>query len=167
MVKKAVYENMIRRIRELEWQNEDLLQSVARITEGDQGKRFSKVRALVRVSMEVMAEISVDGVLQRVVNGAREVTGSNIASSGYGYREGIFEAGAASRSEDCPTCPPDEVFCVSRGRVYMDLSNERESIRLSEEELRSHPVLRGLPEGRAPHGVGHLPEDRGTAPRNH
>jgi PAS domain S-box-containing protein len=150
MVKKAVYEEVTRRVRELERQKQKLLQSVAIAKKRDQGEHLSKVRALVRVSMEVMAENTVDGVLQRVVDGAREVTGANLATSGHGYGEGMFRDSAASRSNDYPVCPPEEVFCGLQGDVCMSLMEESESIRLSDEELRSHPLWRILSEVHVP-----------------
>jgi len=150
MVKKAVHEDVIRRVRELELENEELLQSVGRERERDQGRHLSKPRVLVRVSMEVMAENTVDGVLQCVVDGAREVTGAKLATSGHGYLEGRFRAGAASRSEDVLSGSWGEVFFVSRGGVYMDLIKEKESIRLSDEELRSHLLWPDLAEDHTP-----------------
>lgn len=144
MVKKTVSEETIYRVRELEREKEELLQSLAR--ERDQGEHLSKVRALVTVSMEVMAENTVDGVLQRVADGAREVTGANFAASGQGYGEGTFKAVAESRADQFPACPPGEGFCGLPSGVFMDLIEERESIRLNDQDLRSHPLVRSLPE---------------------
>lgn len=150
MVKKALYEDAIHRVRELELENEELFQSVIRERERDQGRHLSKVRALVRASMEVMAENTVGGVLQCLVDGAREVTEAKLAASGHGYQEGGFRVGAASRSEDVLSGPWGEHFFVSRGGVYMDLIEEKESIRLSDEELRSHPLWPDLSEDPTP-----------------
>jgi PAS domain S-box-containing protein len=150
MVKKAVYDKMIRRVRELEKENEELLQSVDRATGKDQEKHLFKVRALVNISMEIMAENTIDGLLQCVVDGARKVTGARLATSAHGYRDKAFRVGAASRSGDYPACPPGKTFCGSRGGVYLDLIENKESLRLSDEELRSHPLWCGLPEVHAP-----------------
>jgi PAS domain S-box-containing protein len=150
MVKKAVYEEMIFRVQRLEKENEELLRSVAGRRGKDQGIHLLKVRALVNVSMEVMAETTIDGVLQRVVDGAREVTGAKLATSGHGYWEKTFRVGATSRSDDYPACPTGEISCVFRGGVYRELLENNESIRLNDSDLRSHPLWWGLPEDHPP-----------------
>lgn len=150
MVKKAVYEEMIFRVQRLEKENEELLRSVAGRRGKDQGIHLLKVRALVNVSMEVMAETTIDGVLQRVVDGAREVTGAKLATSGHGYWEKTFRVEATSRSDDYPGCPTGEVSCVFRGGVYRELLENNESIRLNDKDLRSHPLWWGLPEDHPP-----------------
>ncbi|MFO7461467.1 MAG: GAF domain-containing protein, partial [Desulfatiglandales bacterium] len=150
MVKKAVYEEMIFRVQRLEKENEELLRSVAGRRGKDQGIHLLKVRALVNVSMEVMAETTIDGVLQRVVDGAREVTGAKLATSGHGYWEKTFRVEATSRSDDYPGCPTGEVSCVFRGGVYRELLENNESIRLNDPDLRSHPLWWGLPEDHPP-----------------
>jgi PAS domain S-box-containing protein len=150
MVKKAVYEEMIFRVQRLEKENEELLRSVAGRRGKDQGIHLLKVRALVNVSMEVMAETTIDGVLQRVVDGAREVTGAKLATSGHGYREKTFRVGATSRSDDYSACPTGEISCVFRGGVYRELLENNESIRLNDTDLRSHPLWWGLPEDHPP-----------------
>jgi PAS domain S-box-containing protein len=112
--------------------------------------RLSRMRTLLDVSEQVLAETSVEGVLQRVVDAACELTRARIGTSGHGYREGVFQVGATSRAEDAPPCPPGEIFSVERGGVYMDLIQGAASVRLTDAQMRAHPAWWGLPEGHAP-----------------
>jgi hypothetical protein len=150
MVKKAVYEEAIHRVQELERENEELLRSIAKGRAKTQGENLFKVRALMNISMEMMAESNIEGVLQRVVDGARIITGAKVATWGHGYRDGTFRVDAASRSDDHPACPSGEVFFVSKGGLYRELIDNKESLRLSDEALRSHPSWWGLPEDHTP-----------------
>jgi PAS domain S-box-containing protein len=110
--------------------------------------RLSHLRTLVEVSERVLAEMSVEGVLQQVVDAARELTGARIGTSGYGYQDGVFQVRATSRAQDALPCPPGEAFAVERGGVYMDLIESAVSVRLTGDELCAHPAwcapLRGL-----------------------
>jgi PAS domain S-box-containing protein len=110
--------------------------------------RQARLRTLIDVSEWVLAETSMEGVLQQVIDAARELTGARIGTSGYGYRDGAFRAGATSRAEDALPCLPGEAFGVERGGVYMDLIEGTVSVRLTDREMRAHPKwctpLRGL-----------------------
>ena len=150
MVKKAVSKKGFSRVRELERLNEELLRSAALARERDHGDHLSKVRALVGVSMEVLAENTVDGVLQRLADGAREVSGANFAVSAYGYGEETFSACTESRAEQVPGYALGDVVNGLGGGLFMGAIEENESIRLSNEELRSHPLWGSLPKDRWP-----------------
>jgi PAS domain S-box-containing protein len=112
--------------------------------------RLARMRTLIDVSEWVLAETSMEGILNRVVDAARELTGARLGTAGHGYREGSFQVGATSRTEDAPPCPPGELFAVEQGGVYMELIERVPSIRLTDEEMRGHPAWRGLPPGHTP-----------------
>ncbi len=116
----------------------------------DRTRLFNRMNALVKTSAGVLSETTREGILQRVVDAAREITGTRLGTSGHGYLEGTFQVGAASRSDDAPPCPPGEVFQVHRGGVYRDLVEKQPSIRLSQKELQSHPAWWGLPDNHTP-----------------
>lgn len=113
-------------------------------------QRIHDLDALIDIGSQVLASESMQEMLDRVVDGARILTCAKIGTSGHGYREGHFRVGATSRSKDSPSCPPGSVFVVGRGGVYMDLIEESDCIRLTHEELLSHPLWWGLPEAHTP-----------------
>jgi hypothetical protein len=78
------------------------------------------------------------------------LTGAKYAATGHGYVNGIFAIGGVSRFEGTMPCPPGDAFNMERGGVYLDLIKEKNSIRLTDAEMRSHPAWWGLPEGHAP-----------------
>ena len=105
---------------------------------------------LLQVSAVVLKETSVQGLLQAVADAARQLTEARVATSGHGYVEGRFRVGAASFATGAITCPPDQEFKVERGGLYLDLIYGRESIRLTDEEMRRQPHWWGLPPGHGP-----------------
>jgi DNA-binding transcriptional MerR regulator len=112
--------------------------------------RVRRLNTLVQVGADVLSAESMQNMLETVVDAARALTRAKIGTSGHGYRQGDFQIGYTSRSPDAPVCPPGSIFSVEKGGVYMDLIDKKFSIRLTEEELQSHPRWWGLPEGHSP-----------------
>jgi signal transduction histidine kinase len=108
------------------------------------------LNGLIVASEKMLAEKTVDGLLQQIVDSARELTGAKVGTAGHGYIGGEFRLGASSRAEDVPPCPPGQTFCLAKGGVYMDLIEKYESVRLSDEQMRNSPSWWGLPEGHTP-----------------
>jgi PAS domain S-box-containing protein len=113
-------------------------------------RHMAQLDALIRISEEILAERTVGGLLQRITDAARELTGAGLGVAGHGYRDGVFEVGAASRAESLASCPPGTLFTIQQGGVYLELIERAASIRLTDEELRARPAWWGLPEGHAP-----------------
>jgi PAS domain S-box-containing protein len=113
-------------------------------------RHTAQLDALIRISHEILAEKTVGGLLQCVVDAARELTGARFGVAGHGYRDGVFEVGAASRAEGRAPWPPGASFTSQQGGVYLELIERMASIRLTDEELRARPAWWGLPEGHAP-----------------
>ena len=113
-------------------------------------EQLARLRTLIDVSEQILAENSMQGVLEHVVDAACELTGARIGTSGHGYRDGVFEVEAMAYPQDASPCPPEEILGVERGGVYVDLFQSSASVRLSDGELRAHPAWRGLPTGRVP-----------------
>ena len=111
---------------------------------------LERLNSLVELSAEVLAENSAEGMLQKVVDAAREVTDGNISITGHGYVGGTFRIGAVSHSAKTTPCPPGEEFAVENGGVYLDIINGSRTMRYTEGELREHPAWWGLPPGHAP-----------------
>ncbi|HSJ56494.1 MAG TPA: PAS domain-containing protein, partial [Anaerolineae bacterium] len=115
-----------------------------------QERHLSRLHTLLECAREVVAEQTVAGLLQRVIDAARELTEGQIGTAGYGYRTGTFLVAASSRAAGAPQCPAGETFRTERGGVYLDILNSPVPLQWSDDELRSHPQWWGLPDGHAP-----------------
>ncbi|MHB1414478.1 MAG: PAS domain S-box protein [Chloroflexota bacterium] len=113
----------------------------------ERAAHLARLHTVMDLSERVLAEKTVSGLLQRVVDGARQITGAKIGISGYLYCQGSFQVMARSYDSDTPPGPPGEVFAIERGGVYLDLIDKVNSLRLTDEQLRRHPAWWGLPEG--------------------
>ncbi len=113
-------------------------------------EHLARLDALVRVSKTILAETGMDGVLRRIADAARELTGARIGICGHGFTNGSFRAGVASQDDDLPPMPEGAVFQIEQGGVYMEILEKRAPLRLTDEQLRSHPAWRGLPDWHIP-----------------
>jgi PAS domain S-box-containing protein len=124
--------------------------TASRKAEGEREVRLSRQSAFSAFSTHILSAESEAELLHTAANAARMLTVSKLASAGHGYAEGQFLSGTASRAEDIPACPEGREFAMERGGVYMDLLESAPSIRLTDEEMRSHPRWWGLPEDHVP-----------------
>ncbi len=113
-------------------------------------KQLLRQERLLAATGKVLAQKDIGCLLQTVADGARDLTGAKYAVSGHGYVNGIFTIGGTSHSEGAMPCPPGEAFNIERGGVYLDLIQEKNSIRLTDAEMRAQTAWWGLPEGHVP-----------------
>jgi PAS domain S-box-containing protein len=111
---------------------------------------LDRLMILVGVSSRLLSETTIEGTLNRTVEGALAVTDARIAASGHGHSTGKMTFGAIALDAGIAPCPTDVPFAVDRGGVYMELMEHKRTIRLTQEELVNHPLWWGLPEGHAP-----------------
>jgi PAS domain S-box-containing protein len=111
---------------------------------------LASLSEIIAVSEHVLAETTVEGMLQRVVDAARELTGARLSIAGHNYEGGVFQVGATSRSEDLPPYPPGEDFGVWEGSAYLGLTEGKTSLRLTDEQLRQHPTWQEFLEEHVP-----------------
>lgn len=109
--------------------------------------QIDRLNALLAASRDILAETTVEGLLQRVVEASREITGAKTGVSGHGYHQGEFFVGASSTGDSAAFCGPVEVFKMQRGGVYLEVIEKGHTIRLTDQELRRHPDWWGLPDG--------------------
>jgi PAS domain S-box-containing protein len=105
---------------------------------------------LLNLSKVIVGERDLDQLLIKVEKAAQVLTGSRIAVCGHGYVNGTFTVGGAYGPEGESPCPPAKDFHISKGGVYMELVEGKDSIRLTREQLLKHPAWWGLPEKHAP-----------------
>jgi signal transduction histidine kinase/DNA-binding response OmpR family regulator len=86
---------------------------------------------LAEVSALVVAQTELSSLLTTVVEAARKLTGARAGFSGHGYENGKFRIEAISMAEGGKACPFDE----SSQRMYLNLIGQKESIRMSGQEM--------------------------------
>jgi len=140
------------RLRGLVFSLQDVtLQERARLATG---RHLERMNRLIDVSKQVLASTTRQGLLQRVVDAARDLTGARLGVSGHGFRDGRFQLAVTSRDDEAPPCPPGDAFAIERGGVHLDLISKVTSLCLTDAELRRHPSWWGLPEEHCPlHGL--------------
>jgi PAS domain S-box-containing protein len=136
-----------------------LVLSLVDVTERERAKRrgqahLAQTETLITVLQQVLSATDSQGVQQAVVRAARDLTGGRIATSGHGYRDGIFHVSAVSHAPGATPCPTVRSFTMQRGGVYLEVLEKKAALRLTQEQLLAHPGWWGLPEGHAPlHGL--------------
>jgi len=113
-------------------------------------KHLKRQERLLDAIRKVLAKKDLNSLLQTAADAARDLTGARYVTTGHGYVNGAFTAGGASRSDGAMPCPTGKEFNIEKGGVYLNLIQEKESIRLTEAEMRSNPAWWGLPEGHVP-----------------
>ncbi|MFZ2448116.1 MAG: PAS domain S-box protein [Syntrophobacteraceae bacterium] len=117
--------------------------------ETERFEHLARMRLLLEVSVEILSETTVEGLLQKIVDASRAVTHANLAVAGLKEDDAIG-IGAVSRAEGIRACPPIEMFRVHRGGVYSEIMDTGLPIRHSDAEMREHPLWNGPPEGHGP-----------------
>jgi PAS domain S-box-containing protein len=121
-----------------------------KITEARRQEHLATMQTLISATSAILAETTVQGLLQRVVEAACEVTGARFGAAGHDYQEGSFKLWATSPASGSSAPLPAKVFQVEKGGLYLEILGQSDSLHLSEQEMRSHPKWWGLPEGYGP-----------------
>jgi PAS domain S-box-containing protein len=111
---------------------------------------LTREKLLFDASVRITSQANLNDLLTVIAETARELAGARYSAAGHGYVSGKFITGGASRSEGATPCPPGQVFNVERGGVFMDLVEKCESLRLTDAEMRAHPLWWGLPDDHVP-----------------
>lgn len=105
---------------------------------------------LLQMTRDILNVADLQTVLQMVADVSVELTGAKLGAAGHGFINGRLQVQAVSYGSDAPLCQMEGGFSVVKGGVHMDLIGSRESIRLTDEELRTHSDWSGLPQGHVP-----------------
>ncbi|HOC37729.1 MAG TPA: PAS domain S-box protein [Thermodesulfobacteriota bacterium] len=108
-----------------------------------------RLKTLLSVANKVLREETVQGLLQAVADGARELTGAGLGCSGYFHNQ-IFRTWAHSTAPGFSDCLVEDPLSCKQGGVHLELVNNETSLRMTDEELYSHSRWWGLPEGHVP-----------------
>jgi PAS domain S-box-containing protein len=111
---------------------------------------LARLSALIKVTEQTLRERTAESLFRSIADAAREVTGARVSVAGHGSTEGKFSIRAVSRAQDAPTCPTNIPASTDAGGLYRTLMKAEETLRLTDENLRSHPEWRGLPPGHYP-----------------
>jgi PAS domain S-box-containing protein len=109
----------------------------------NRSEQLARMQELIKVTSEVLASSSTSGLLQKVVDAARELTEAGVASCGHGYRRGAFKVGVVSRSSEIPSHDGANIFSTQPGSIYLGLVSNGNAIRLTGEELEYSPDWSG------------------------
>jgi PAS domain S-box-containing protein len=124
--------------------------TVRKLTEERRKEHLATMQTLIQATTAILAETTVGGLLQRVVEAACQVTGARFGATGHDYQEGLFRLWATSQTQGSSAPLPEEVFLREKGGLYLEILGQSNFLQLSEQELQSHPKWWGLPEGYGP-----------------
>lgn len=119
---------------------------------------------LVSSTQDLLAQATVQDLLDSVARAARELTGAQMALAGYETPDGRFRISLCSAFGPCVA---HERALADHRRELLDLVSERESFCLAADELGAHRLTRILPEGHGPlrEALGSRLTDRDGRPR--
>ena len=108
--------------------------SFAKADEGQLTTHLDRLNTLFDVSANALGALNVEDLLQRLVDGARRVTGARLATAGYGYHAGTFLAKATSGPKDTVD-GKDDASSVEPPEIALELIERCYSIRSNVDEL--------------------------------
>ena len=103
------------------------------------GEDAARLGRFVTICREVLAEKTVEGLLRRVVDAARDLSGAVYGAAGYGYATGAFDVTAFSWDKGATPLTQDEIAEVTRGGLHLELlCMERRAVRCTPGRLHRH-----------------------------
>lgn len=109
-----------------------------------------RLNMLIRAATDVLTATTLDGLLQKIVEAARALTGAKMGVAGHGYKDGVFQVGAVSLGQGQTACRAGGAFTAEQGRAYLELIQTGNSLRMTDEELRHHRIWPALSAGHSP-----------------
>lgn len=118
------------------------------------GLHLEKLNSLVRLTSDILAETSIEGLLERVADAACELTDARLGVSWNGFKEESIKVGSGSRAGSRPVFLSEDVFASLKTHGCLEPIRKGKPLRLSSKELQyqlpwldlpqGHPQLRGL-----------------------
>ncbi len=124
----------------------------------EQKRALDQLQMLIKVSQDVLKQRTREGLLQTVVDSAREMTGAGMGIVKQGYSDMGFAVEATSVQEEYPSCMKNEGSNVPEEEVFLELTEKGVPLLLHYDELRSHSRWQRLFKGNAtPRGLLGVP----------
>lgn len=119
------------------------------LRETERYENLSRMRSLLDVSAEILSETTIGGLLKKIVDASRTVTGARLGVVGM-IEDGVFKTGTVSADEDVIVCPPSSTFQLDKGGVYLEILNTGLPVRYTDAEMRAHSLWKGPPDWHVP-----------------
>lgn len=132
----------------------------------ERDKYLARLNRLIDLSQHLLAECTLPGLLQRFVDAAVDLTEARIGAGGYSFTGSAFKI-QVTRIVPKPLCfYPEGIAWLNQNEAYGKLLGERQTFRLTDQELgrelgwgcvpEGHTPLRGLLGARIPGLADHL-----------
>ena len=109
---------------------------------------LERLDTLLNVSLDLLGVNDIIPLLDGVVAAAQSLTNARLAMASHLSRDGAWTLGPCAQG--VMPCLPAKRFREMRGGIYKQLLTESSTIRLTDEEMRRHPMWWGLPPGHVP-----------------
>ena len=111
---------------------------------------LQRLDTLLKVALELLGVNDITPLLDGVVAAAQSLTNARLAMASYLSRDGEWTLGPCYRAQGVMPCLPGKRFREVRGGIYKELLTESSTMRLTDEQMRQHPMWWGLPPGHVP-----------------
>ena len=111
---------------------------------------LERLDTLLKVSLDLLGVNNIIPLLDGVVAAAQRLTNARLTMASHLSRDGEWTLGPCYRAQGVMPCLPAKRFREMRGGIYKQLLTESSTIRLTDEEMRRHPMWWGLPPGHVP-----------------
>ena len=115
--------------------------------EEDREHYLKGMNLLIHTSLQLLAEQSMEAVLQRAVEAAKDLTRTNLSLAGHRFNNGKFMVCTSTQAEEGSRSPAVQCYGVDQGQCLVDLVQEADSIRLDERTSMQPCLLVGTPPG--------------------
>ncbi len=119
------------------------------VRETERYENLSRMRSLLDVSVEILSETTIVGLLKKIADASRAVTGTRFTILGL-VEDGAFTAGTLSAEDGSPLLPISSSFQLEKGGIYLEILNTGMPIRYTDAEMRAHPLWKGPPDWHIP-----------------
>ncbi|MCX5771732.1 MAG: ATP-binding protein [Candidatus Hydrogenedentes bacterium] len=111
---------------------------------------LERLDTLLKVSLDLLGVNDIQHLLDGVVAAAQRLTDARLAMASHLSRNGEWTLGPCYRAQGVMPCLPAKRFSEMRGGIYKELLTESSTLRLTDEQMRRHPMWWGLPPGHVP-----------------
>lgn len=111
---------------------------------------LQRLDTLLNVSLDLLGVEQIEPLLEGLVAAAQRLTKAKLGMTSYLGANNEWVLGPVRRAEDILPCLPKRRFKEMRAGIYKKLLTDTPTLRLTDEEMRRHPLWWGLPKGHVP-----------------